>query len=97
MSTTTNFKRIALVAVAALGMGVLSSAPSQAAFSGTAGSQLTVTVANGTGSLEGEASDSTTAATVEVNGLALTASDTYSITSTKKSWPSTTTAALTPN
>jgi len=97
MSTTTNFKRIALVAVAALGMGVLSSAPSQAAFSGTAGSQLTVTVANGTGSLEGEASDSTTAATVDVNGLALTTSDTYSIASTKKSWPSTTTAALTPN
>jgi trimeric autotransporter adhesin len=31
MSTTTNFKRIALVAVAALGLGVLSSAPSQAA------------------------------------------------------------------
>jgi hypothetical protein len=31
MSTTTNFKRIALVAVAALGMGLLSSAPSQAA------------------------------------------------------------------
>jgi len=33
MSTTTNFKRIALVAVAALGMGLLSSAPSQAAVS----------------------------------------------------------------
>jgi hypothetical protein len=31
MSTKTNFKRIALVAVAALGLGVLSSAPSQAA------------------------------------------------------------------
>jgi len=30
MSTTTNFKRIALVAVAALGLGVLSSVPSQA-------------------------------------------------------------------
>ena len=53
MSTTTNFKRIALVAVAALGMGLLSSAPSQAAFSGTAGSQLTITVVNGTGSLGG--------------------------------------------
>jgi hypothetical protein len=32
MSTKTNFKRIALVAVAALGMGVLSSVPSQATF-----------------------------------------------------------------
>jgi trimeric autotransporter adhesin len=30
MSTTTNFKRIALVAIAALGLGVLSSVPSQA-------------------------------------------------------------------
>ena len=97
MLQTTNFKRIALVAVAALGMGVLSSAPSQAAFSGTAGSQLTITVANGTGSLEGSASDSTTAATVDVNGLSLATSDTYTITSTKKSWPSATTAALTPN
>ena len=35
MSTKTNFKRIALVAVAALGMGVLSSAPSQATPIGT--------------------------------------------------------------
>jgi len=96
MSTTTNFKRIALVAVAALGMGVLSSAPSQAAFSGTAGSQLTVTVANGTGSLEGEASDTTTAATVTVKGLALASGDSYTISAVKKSWPSTTTAALTP-
>ena len=33
MSTTTNFKRIALVAVAALGLGVLSSVPSQAIIS----------------------------------------------------------------
>jgi trimeric autotransporter adhesin len=34
MSTTTNFKRIALVAVAALGLGVLNSVPSNAALSG---------------------------------------------------------------
>ena len=96
MSTTTNFKRIALVAVAALGMGVLSSVPSQAAFSGTAGSKLTVTVTNGTGSLEGSASDSTTAGTVTVSGLAFAATDSYSITSVKKSWPAATTAAATP-
>ena len=96
MSTTTNFKRIALVAVAALGMGVLSSVPSQAAFSGTAGSQLTVTVTNGTGSLEGSASDSTTAGTVTVSGLALASGDSYTITSVKKSWPAATTAAATP-
>ena len=96
MSTTTNFKRIALVAVAALGMGVLSSVPSQAAFSGTAGSKLTVTVTNGTGSLEGSASDSTTAGTVTVSGLAFAATDSYSITSVKKSWPAATTSAATP-
>jgi len=97
MSTKTNFKRIALVAVAALGMGVLSSAPSQAAFSGTAGSQLTVTVTNGTGSLGGSASDTRTAGTVSVAGLALANADSYTVTSTKKSWPALTSAANTPN
>jgi hypothetical protein len=97
MSTTINFKRIALVAVAALGMGVLSSAPSQAAFSGTAGSQLTVAVTAGTGTLEGTKSDSTTAGLVTVTGLSLVNSDSYSITSSKKSWPAATTGALTPN
>ena len=96
MSTMTNFKRIALVAVAALGMGVLSSAPSQAAFSGTAGSQLTLTVANGTGSLTGTASDSTTAGTVTVNGLALLATDSYTVTSSVKSVPALTTIANAP-
>ena len=96
MSTTTNFKRIALVAVAALGMGLLSSAPSQAAFSGTAGSQLTITVANGTGSLSGSASDSTTAGTVTVNGLALASTDSYTVTSSIKSVPALTTLANAP-
>jgi len=97
MSTTTNFKRIALVAVAALGMGVLSSAPSQAAFSGTAGSQLTLAVTAGTGTLEGVKSDSTTAGVVTVTGLSLANSDSYTVTSAKKSWPALTTGALTPN
>ena len=96
MSTTTNFKRIALVAVAALGMGLLSSAPSQAAFSGTAGAQLTVTVAGGTGTLTGTKSDSTTAGTVSVVGLALAASDSYTVTSSIKSVPATTTIANAP-
>ena len=62
MSTKTNFKRIALVAVAALGLGVLSSVPVIAAVSG-----LTVTVANGTATLT--KSDSTTAATFNITGL----------------------------
>jgi hypothetical protein len=62
MSTKTNFKRIALVAVAALGMGVLSSVPSQAGVSA-----LTLTVANGT-ALAGK-SDSSNAAVITVAGL----------------------------
>ena len=67
MSTKTNFKRIALVAVAALGMGVLSSVPSQAAIVGTP----TVTATAGTATVA--KSDSTTAATVAVRYFASTA------------------------
>ena len=96
MSTKTNFKRIALVAVASLGMGLLSSVPSQAAFSGAAGSSLTVTVANGTGTLTGTRSDSTTAGTVSVAGLALLSNDSYTVTSSIKSVPATTTIANAP-
>jgi len=46
MSTTTNFKRIALVTVAALGLGVLATVPSSAAVSA-----VTTTVANGAATL----------------------------------------------
>jgi hypothetical protein len=60
MSTKTNFKRVALVAVAALGLGVLSSVPSQATIIGTP----TVTVSNGTATTVN--SDSVGAATVAV-------------------------------
>jgi len=73
MSTKTNFKRIALVAVAALGLGVLSSVPSQAAIS-----TGTVTVTNGTGSLA--TSDSTTAALINVKAFADAAMDSVTIT-----------------
>ena len=62
MSTKTNFKRIALVAVAALGLGVLSSVPSQAEITG-----LTLTVVDGSATLA--KSDSTTAATITIAGL----------------------------
>jgi len=98
MSTKTNFKRIALVAVAALGMGVLSSVPSQAVFSGAAGSSIGITITNGTGSLSaaGAGSDSTTAGVITTTGLALAAADSYTITTAKKSWPATQTAALAP-
>jgi len=86
MSTKTTFKRIALVAVAALGLGVLSVAPSTAAVS-----SLTVTAANGTSanSTDGGASDSTTAATISVSALLdnpLT--DSITVTFVKKSAPS---------
>jgi len=63
MSTKTNFKRIALVAVAALGMGVLSSVPSQAAITNTA-----ISVVNGTATA-GQSNDSATAAIVSVSSL----------------------------
>jgi len=64
MSTKTTFKRIALVAVAALGLGVLSVVPSSA----TPG-PITVTVANGTAGAFGAKTDTATAATITVSGL----------------------------
>jgi hypothetical protein len=64
MSTKTTFKRVALVAVAALGLGVLSVAPSSATPTG-----ITVTVANGTAGAVGAASDTVTGAQITVNGL----------------------------
>jgi hypothetical protein len=70
MSTKTNFKRIALVAVAALGMGVLSSAPSQASI--VEGS-FSLTAAAGTATYG--KSDSTTAATITLK-FTSTAADT---------------------
>jgi len=81
MSTKTNFKRIALVAIAALGMGVLSSVPSQAAIVGDA----TVTVVNGTATTG--KSDSTGAATIAVRYFAEDTNDTASITVTVGSIP----------
>jgi len=82
MSTTTNFKRIALVAVAALGMGVLSSVPSNAAIIGVP----TVTAANGTATLQ--KSDTTTAASLTVKYNATAAVDSVVITVSLGSKPS---------
>jgi len=62
MSTKTTFKRIALVAVAALGLGMLSVVPSSAI------PNLTVTIVNGTAGLAGVRTDSTTAGTITVAG-----------------------------
>jgi len=72
MSTTTNFKRIALVAVAALGLGVLSSVPSQAV------GNLVVTV-GGTATTAAGQSDSTTAATITLSGTIEDAKDTITV------------------
>jgi len=69
MSTTTNFKRIALVAVAALGMGLLSSAPSQAAIGGNS---IVLTTTAGTAVNDPSTTsqqDSATGATVTVQAL----------------------------
>ena len=76
MSTKTTFKRIALVAVASLGFGVLSVVPSQADVSG-----LSVTITNGTGATVTKSGESTTAATIKVQFLALAATpDSVSVT-----------------
>ena len=69
MSTTTNFKRIALVAVAALGMGVLSSVPAQATVSG-----LAVTITDGTApastvTMLGSSVDSRTSARINIKAV----------------------------
>jgi len=82
MSSKTNFKRIALVAVTALATGVLSSAPSQAAI---VADTFTVTTTAGTATRA--VSDSTTAATLTVKFLS-TAADTVSIVIAAKSVPS---------
>jgi len=90
MSTKTNFKRIALVAVAALGMGVLSSVPSQALYLTTP----TLTVATGTATKA--KSDSTTAATITVtwntDAAAADARDTITVTAIAQSYPALATA-----
>jgi len=85
MSTKTNFKRIALVAVAALGVGLLSSVPSQATVEGTP----VVTVENGTAGVTGQRSDSTTAATIAVRYFATATTDTATITLTLGTKPAT--------
>ena len=93
MSTKTNFKRIALVAVAALGLGVLSSVPSQAAPTGTS-----ITVRNqGTAALSSLAAttvytDSVSAAKFTVTALMTAATDTVAVSFVQKSVPAGSTA-----
>ncbi|NBO27223.1 MAG: hypothetical protein EBU96_10635, partial [Actinobacteria bacterium] len=91
MSTKTNFKRIALVAVAALGMGVLSSVPSQAV-----GNADLLVLATGTqntmAASGGNIADSGTAATATFSYLAGAAQDTYTLVASLKSAPTGNTA-----
>jgi len=82
MSTKTNFKRIALVAVAALGLGVLSSTPSQAVVAIT---NITLTGANGTATID--RSDSRTGATIAVTWLGTVVTDSMVVTVAAKTKP----------
>jgi trimeric autotransporter adhesin len=80
MSTKTTFKRVALVAVAALGLGVLSVAPSSATVI-----NLTATTVNGTATTA--VSDSTTAATLRVTFTGTGNTDSVTVTSYVSSKP----------
>jgi len=80
MSTKTTFKRVALVAVAALGLGVLSVAPSTA----SVGTQ-SITAANGTASTASNY-DSSTAATFSWSAR-MDATDTVTVTVASKAIP----------
>jgi hypothetical protein len=70
MSTKTNFKRVALVAVAALGLGVLSSVPSQA-------TPTNASIVGAAGTATTALADSTTAASVTLSFLSTASTDTY--------------------
>jgi len=86
MSKTTFFKRIALVATAALGLGMLSVAPSQAV-----AAVPTITVTNGSASTtSGNGQESVTAAAISVVGLLGAAQDSYTISVIRKSGPTAT-------
>ena len=80
MSTTTNFKRVALVAVAALSLGVLSAVPSQAVASGVTITATNASLTLDSGSTTAVDQDSTTAATIDVRGLVSSDNDTLSVT-----------------
>jgi len=80
MSTKTNFKRIALVAVAALGMGVLSSVPSQAA-----SQSISLTTTNGTATTA--LADSTTAGSVTLSFINSDKADTFLLRAVLESSP----------
>jgi len=88
MSTKTNFKRIALVAVAALGMGVLSSVPSQATFT------VATTLTTAAGAPTKAKADSTNAGSITYRYFADATTDTVAITVAAKSFPTLTVPRL---
>lgn len=88
MSTKTNFKRIALVAVAALGLGVLSSVPSQAAVT-------TLTLSGATaGTATKVKSDSTTQATINITFSSQVTTDSIVVNAYQASGPATSAALI---
>ena len=87
MSTKTNFKRIALVAVAALGLGVLSSVPSQAGVTGA------IVVTNTNGNATTALADSTTGGTLKVRWLSSGATDSVVISTSLNTKPTASTFA----
>ncbi len=93
MSTKTYFKRIALVAVTALGLGVLSTVPASAAV--VISSITSSSVAGTSGQVQGATGqDSATAATLTVSFQSTSASDSMVVTIVPKTKPAT--AALYP-
>jgi trimeric autotransporter adhesin len=89
MSTKTTFKRIALVAVAALGLGVLSVAPSSAAV-------LNLTAVTTAGTATTTTSDSTTGAALAVRYTSNAAGDSVTITSFVSAAPTASALAAAP-
>ena len=87
MSTKTTFKRIALVAVAALGLGVLATAPSQATVSASS-----LTLASATSTQLTSETFTATAATATMSFLANDLGDTVTITAFLESAPAGNTA-----
>ena len=84
MSTKTTMKRIALVAVSALGFGMLSVVPSNAIVSGA----LTISASTaGSQSVTAGVADTSTPASLSVSGLLLSTVDSVSVSVVQKSWP----------
>ena len=81
MSTKTTYKRIALVAVAALGFGLLSVAPSSATTQGDTLALAAVTTANSTGTLNTASTNTLTQGFLGTNG------DTMTVTASMVSYP----------